>query len=375
MTAAHEPRRAPGAHLSAEELSDVVEARQGGALDGLEPAQDVAEHLEACAQCQADVETMAELLSTLGQLEQPPVPADVALRIDAALAEAARTSATLGLPTAASGAAVTHTADAATRGEGSDVAGAEASSAARSAAEDHPAASQHLPEAEASSAASGDGEHLVGSRPSSGGSPASRSDRRPPSLGPGKRHPDSQRPGSRRSLRSALGWTVASLVLLGGAAGLATAVLSSSGGSTSGASASGVRGTAPFPPENSQALRNNGAESGNGDVLTALASWTKSALAASSPAPTNVGPSEHPHALTTAPTSAAAAAAIAQCLANPARQGRQVLGTSYGVFLGKPAVLVVYAIGDGSQAVDSVAYQTPCASTDYLILAEGTVPK
>jgi hypothetical protein len=352
----------------------VVEARQGGALDGVEPTQDVAEHLEACAQCQSDVETMAELLSTLGQLEQPPIPADVALRIDAALAEAARTSATLGLPTAASGITVTHTADTSTGGEGSDVADSEASSATRPAAGDHPAASQLSPEAGTSSAAPGDGEHLVGSRPSSGGSPASRSDRRPPSLGPGKRHPDSQRPASRRSLRRALGWTVASLVLLGGAAGLATAVLSS-GGSTSGASASGVRGTAPFPPENSQPLRNNGAESGNGDALTALASWTKSALAASSPASTNAGPSEHPHALTTAPTSAVAAAAIAQCLANPATQGRQVLGTSYGVFLGKSAVLVVYAIGDGSQTVDSVAYQAPCASTDYLILAEGTVPK
>jgi hypothetical protein len=122
-------------------------------------------------------------------------------------------------------------------------------------------------------------------------------------------------------------------------------------------------------------MRNNGAVGGNADAMATLASWTKSALAASSSGPGGASPSEHPHALSTAPESSVAAAAIAQCLANPATHGRQVLGTSYGVFLGKSAVLIVYALGDGSQSVDSVVYQAPCASTDYLILAEGTVPK
>jgi hypothetical protein len=331
-----------------------VEARQEGAVDGTEPAQDVAEHLQGCAQCQADAETMAELLATLGQLEQPPIPADVALRIDAALAEAARTPVALAAPAAATDAAVTRTADASTSGSEPGMPGSEAGFAAQSTDED-----------------------LAGSRrQSSEGPPGLLAERRPPTLGPTKRHPDSRRPHARRSLRRTLSWTLASLVVLGGAAGLATLALSSSGNSTSGPSASAARGVAPPLSGSSQALRNDGAQSSNAEALAALTSWTKSALATSSSSePADLSPSAHPHALTTAPTSAVAAAEIEQCLANPATKGRQVLGTSYGVFLGKSAVLVVYAIGDGSQSVDSVAYQAPCASTGYLVLAEGTVPK
>ena len=122
-------------------------------------------------------------------------------------------------------------------------------------------------------------------------------------------------------------------------------------------------------------MRNNGSDSGgSADTMATLASWTKSALAAAaSPTPAGSSASEHPHALSTAPDSSAAA--IAQCLTNPAEQGRRVLASSYGTLLGKPAVLIVYAIGDGSQSVDAVAYQAPCASTGYLVLAAGTVPK
>lgn len=373
MTAAHEPRRAPRGHLSAEELSDAAEARQHGAVDGPEPSQDVAEHLAGCGQCQAEVEAMADLLAALGQLEQPPIPANVAQRIDAALAEAARTSSALAFPAAASDAAATRTAEASTSSRDSGTSGSDSGSSATPGTEDV-AGTRPSSAAEDGSAVLPEGDDLVGSRLSSGSSSASRSERRPPSLGADRRRPDA-RPAGRRSLRRALSWTLASLVVLGGAAGLATTLLSSSGGSASGPSASAARGSAPLPSGNTQPLRNNGAESSNGDVMATLTSWTKSALAASASGPANPSPSEHPHALSTAPNSSVAAAAVAQCLANPATQGRKVLGTSYGVFLGKSAVLVVYALGDGSSSVDSVVYQAPCASTGYLVLAEGTVPK
>jgi hypothetical protein len=80
-------------------------------------------------------------------------------------------------------------------------------------------------------------------------------------------------------------------------------------------------------------------------------------------------------ALTAGPNSSLAQTEIGQCLTAPAEKGRRVLATSYGVFLGEPSVLVVYANGDGSSSVYAVAYQAPCASTGYHVLAEDTVPR
>lgn len=82
MTAAHEPRRGPGVHLSVEDLS--------AAAEGAEPtAEGASEHLLDCAVCRAEVDAIARLLTVLETLEPPRIPQDVAIRIDAALAREA----------------------------------------------------------------------------------------------------------------------------------------------------------------------------------------------------------------------------------------------------------------------------------------------
>ncbi len=82
MTTAHEPRREPGIHLSADDLSAVAEGAQPSAAGA-------GEHLESCADCRVQVEAISELLTALEQFDAPPVPDDVAIRIDAALAREA----------------------------------------------------------------------------------------------------------------------------------------------------------------------------------------------------------------------------------------------------------------------------------------------
>ncbi|MGH6657830.1 MAG: hypothetical protein ACRDVE_21800 [Actinocrinis sp.] len=79
MTTAHEPRREPGVHLSAEDLSALAEGAQPGVAgaDG---------HLADCAACRAEVDAISELFAAFEILDTPPMPTDVAIRIDAALA-------------------------------------------------------------------------------------------------------------------------------------------------------------------------------------------------------------------------------------------------------------------------------------------------
>jgi hypothetical protein len=95
VTTAHEPRRGPGIHLSAEDLSALAE--------GAEPtAAGAAEHLLECAACQGEVDAMSELLAQFEEWDVPAMPQEVAMRIDAALArESAARAATSGHPAAA----------------------------------------------------------------------------------------------------------------------------------------------------------------------------------------------------------------------------------------------------------------------------------
>lgn len=83
MTAAHEPDREHGIHLSTEDLSDAAEAPESRteAVDG---------HLQSCAECRAQVAAISQLLTMLAELPEPTVPPNVALRIDAALAREAQ---------------------------------------------------------------------------------------------------------------------------------------------------------------------------------------------------------------------------------------------------------------------------------------------
>jgi hypothetical protein len=79
VTTAHEPRRGPDAHPSAEDLSSLAEGAQPG-------AEGVAGHLLDCQACQDEVDAISDLLVAFEEFEAPAIPHDVAIRIDAALA-------------------------------------------------------------------------------------------------------------------------------------------------------------------------------------------------------------------------------------------------------------------------------------------------
>ncbi|MER5349756.1 zf-HC2 domain-containing protein [Kitasatospora sp. NPDC002551] len=79
------PDHAAGPHPEADELADLAE-------DLLPPADADAlrRHLDGCADCRETADALAEVRALLAADEPPAMPADVAARIDAALAAAAR---------------------------------------------------------------------------------------------------------------------------------------------------------------------------------------------------------------------------------------------------------------------------------------------
>ncbi|WP_380277621.1 anti-sigma factor family protein [Kitasatospora purpeofusca] len=89
------PGPAAGAHPEVDELADLAE-------DLLPPADADAlrRHLTGCAECRETVDALAEVRTLLGGAEPPAIPADVAARIDAALAAAASGTAKPPLPAA-----------------------------------------------------------------------------------------------------------------------------------------------------------------------------------------------------------------------------------------------------------------------------------
>ena len=322
-------------HLSAEELSEVAEGRQEGAQSGVEPAADVAEHFRDCAQCRDEADAMADLLAALADLEQPPIPRDVALRIDAALAQAA-------LEQAAS----------------IDMAPTDASP------EDGPArATAEASSTPASASTLSDG---------TPGTPSAHphGSRRPPSPPPETRRPASRSGSSRRPLRRVAGWTLGSLALVGGLVGLATVIGSQSGSNTSGGSASAASGAGRLPGNPSV---QNAVPNGGSAAQSMLVAWTK--LVLSGATPSAAGSGLHANSLEGIPSSSVAAASVSQCEANPAFAGRRLVGATSGLYGTTPTVLVVYANGDGSRSVYAVAYVAPCAPSDYRVLAQGTVPE
>lgn len=85
------PLSSPGPaddHPSVEELADLAE----GLVEPAEAARTLRRHLDGCAECRETAEALAEVRTLLGAVEPEPMPADVMARLDAALAEAARTA-------------------------------------------------------------------------------------------------------------------------------------------------------------------------------------------------------------------------------------------------------------------------------------------
>ncbi|MFD8787963.1 hypothetical protein [Kitasatospora sp. NPDC059599] len=74
-----------GDHPPVEQLADLAEGlvESPGAVTALR------RHLDGCAECRDTVDALVEVQALLGDVETPPMPADVAARLDAALAQAA----------------------------------------------------------------------------------------------------------------------------------------------------------------------------------------------------------------------------------------------------------------------------------------------
>ncbi|MEV7020666.1 hypothetical protein [Kitasatospora sp. NPDC093558] len=76
---------APGSHPSVDELADLAEdlIEDPGTVEALH------RHLAGCADCRETADALGEVRALLGEVEAPPMPADVVARLDAALAEEA----------------------------------------------------------------------------------------------------------------------------------------------------------------------------------------------------------------------------------------------------------------------------------------------
>ncbi|MFD7904330.1 anti-sigma factor family protein [Kitasatospora sp. NPDC059747] len=88
-----DPTDSSGSHPSVDELADLTEEliEDAAAVEALH------RHLAGCAECRETVDALGEVRALLGGVEAPPMPADVAARLDAALAdEAARRDASDG---------------------------------------------------------------------------------------------------------------------------------------------------------------------------------------------------------------------------------------------------------------------------------------
>ncbi|RKT16764.1 hypothetical protein BX285_1116 [Streptomyces sp. 1114.5] len=74
-----------GDHPSIDRLADLAE----DLVDSPDAVAALRRHLAGCAECRETVEALAGVRELLGSVEAPPMPADVAARLDAALAVAA----------------------------------------------------------------------------------------------------------------------------------------------------------------------------------------------------------------------------------------------------------------------------------------------
>ncbi|MFJ5119512.1 hypothetical protein [Kitasatospora sp. NPDC088548] len=74
-----------GPHPDPDELADLAE----GLVESAATAGALRRHLDGCAECRETADALAEVQALLGAVEPPPMPADLAGRLDSALAAAA----------------------------------------------------------------------------------------------------------------------------------------------------------------------------------------------------------------------------------------------------------------------------------------------
>ncbi|MFD4895554.1 hypothetical protein ACFWNL_34870, partial [Kitasatospora sp. NPDC058397] len=77
------------AHPSVDELADLAE----GLVESADAARTLRRHLDDCAECRETADALGEVQALLGAVEAPPMPADIAARLDAALGAAAASAA------------------------------------------------------------------------------------------------------------------------------------------------------------------------------------------------------------------------------------------------------------------------------------------
>ncbi|MQS13198.1 hypothetical protein F7Q99_13125 [Streptomyces kaniharaensis] len=73
----------PESHPPTDQLADLAE----GLIDDADAAEALHRHLAGCAECRETADALREVQALLGEVETPPMPADVAARLDAALAD------------------------------------------------------------------------------------------------------------------------------------------------------------------------------------------------------------------------------------------------------------------------------------------------
>ncbi|MGW4898167.1 hypothetical protein ACWEQL_38885, partial [Kitasatospora sp. NPDC004240] len=82
MTASLSPSFPAGSHPDVDELADLAE----GLVEDAATADALQRHLAGCADCRGTTDALGEVRALLGAAETPPMPQDVAARLDATLA-------------------------------------------------------------------------------------------------------------------------------------------------------------------------------------------------------------------------------------------------------------------------------------------------
>ncbi|MFJ8431799.1 zf-HC2 domain-containing protein [Kitasatospora sp. NPDC094019] len=322
------PHASVGPHPSVDELADLAE-------DLLDPAgaEALREHLAGCADCRETVDALTEVRTLLGGTEPPALPADVAARIDAALAAEAATA----VP-AASGPAATPTAA--------------------------PTATPTVPAA-------------VGEARPADAPPKAPPARPAAATGPGR---------TRRRRRALLLGSAAALLVLG--LGGAFLSLSSPSGrqdlsTTAGAPATPAAGTAA--PESSSAGAKTDRSAGGtvyqDDLLPAQVGQLLATTGTARPVKPSAGPGSGPAATDPPDTPGATAVPPAeggQGLAGgnrstpacPPPSAAALLATERGSYAGAAADLLVYALPDRPELVDVYLRAPDCGP----VLRHLTVP-
>ncbi|WP_395295162.1 zf-HC2 domain-containing protein [Kitasatospora hibisci] len=345
MTAPLSSPEPTAAHPSVDELADLAE----GLVESAADAAALRRHLDGCAECRGTAEAFGEVRALLGAVEPPDLPADVAARLDAALAAAVAERDAVAQGTAGHDAAERRAAGAADVTDGPAAAPQTAWKAVVGPRAGAAPAVPSRPVPDPSSAP-----------PAAPGRPPGRPSGPSAATGPGRARP------RRRRLGLLLG---AAAVLIG--AGLGGSLLLSMPGRTASDTAAvsagaPAAGTVPSPAASARPAQSPKAEqTGGGTVYRddRLADQVRHLLAGTGPTTDGpVKPGSSP-AVTGGAPPADAQPGIAggqSSTACPAPADAPLLAGDRGSYAGAPAELLVYAVPGRSDRVDVYLRSPDC---------------